>query len=83
MPPPARPRSRWPFRLVEHARVGRAAFGDVDQDDPVVGPEDLARDLADALRRDRQVAGEHLVDEARVVEQGRVHRQPIGALLDP
>ena len=31
----------------------------------------------------REVARQHPVDETRVVEQRRVHRQPVGALLDP
>ena len=37
----------------------------------------------DRLRRDRQVARQHPVDEPRVVEQRRVHRQAVGPLLDP
>ena len=32
---------------------------------------------------DRQVARQHPVDQVRVVEQRRVHREPVGPLLDP
>ena len=38
---------------------------------------------ADLLGRDRQVARQHPVDQVRVVEQGRVHREAVGPLLDP
>ena len=58
------------------------SLGQVGQDEPVVGPEGRRRDLEDRLRRHRQVARQHLVDEAGLVEQRRVHRQPVGALLD-
>ena len=44
--------------------------------------ERRGRDLEDRLGRDRQVAAQHLVDDTRVVEQRRVHRQPIRPLLD-
>ena len=72
-------------RLVGRQRdvVGARALGQVGQHQPVVRPEDVRRDVADRLRRDRQVARQHPVDEPRVVEQRRVHRQPVGALLDP
>ena len=58
-------------------------LGQVGQDEPVVRPEGRGGDLEDRLRRDREIARQHLVDEARVVEQRRVHRQPVGAFLDP
>ena len=61
-------------------RVGR--LRDVGQDHAVVGAEHLAGGVADLLGRHRQVARQQRVDQARVVEQRRVHREAVGALLD-
>ena len=73
-----------PLLLVGRQRhiVCREALGQVGQDDPVVGSEDGRGDLADRLRRDREVARQHLVDEVGLVEEGGVHRQAVGPLFD-
>ena len=78
-------RLRPPPRWSSFASAAPFAPGDrqVRHDGPVVGPEHGRRDLADRLRGHGQVALEHPVDEPRVVEQRRVHREPVGALLDP
>ncbi len=68
---------------VERDVVGRARLGKIGQDHAVVGPEHGRRDLPDGLRRHREVARQHPIDEPGIVEQRRVHRQPVGALLDP
>ena len=61
--------------------VGGRSLGQIRQDQPVVRPEDGSSDIPDRLRGHRQIARQHPVDEPRVVEQRRVHRQPIRSFL--
>ena len=63
--------------------LGGLVLGQIGQDESVLRPEDRGGDRADVLGRHRQVARQHPIDQARVVEQRGVHRQSVGPFLDP
>ncbi len=79
MPPSPRLWRPWPRR----SAVSDLGSGHVRQHDPVLRAEHLGGRGLDLGLACGQVAAELAVDHLRIVEQRRVHRQPIGPLVDP